>query len=216
MASDAYLAPYPALVAFLAQHPEIARNPAYFLERVSASGALGYSQDPRAMQREEFYGMLGGLAAFMVFLVVTGVIVWLIRMVIDYRKWNRVSKAQFELHGKLLDRFASNEDLLAYIRTPAGARFLESAPVPPIDESRPMGAPFSRIIWSVQAGIVLGIAGVALLFLSWRLIEEASQFFFVAGTVTLALGGGFIFSGAAAYVLSRRLGLLDRPASDHA
>src|SRR5690348_4380280 len=29
--NDAYLAPYPALAAFLGQHPEIAHNPAYFL-----------------------------------------------------------------------------------------------------------------------------------------------------------------------------------------
>ena len=29
--NDAYLAPYPSLAAFLAQHPEVAHNPAYFL-----------------------------------------------------------------------------------------------------------------------------------------------------------------------------------------
>ena len=79
-----------------------------------------------------------------------------------------------------------------------------------------MGAPFSRILWSVQAGIVLTIAAAGLLFLSWRMDADVSAFFLVIGVVTLALGGGFIASGAAAYAISRRLGLLNRPDSEHA
>ena len=39
--------------------------------------------------------------------------------------------------------------------------------------------------------------------------DEAAQFFFVVGMVTLALGGGFIVSAIAAYGLSQRLGLLE-------
>jgi hypothetical protein len=38
----------------------------------------------------------------------------------------------------------------------------------------------------------------------------------VIGTITLALGVGFIVSAVGAYILSRRLGLLDRTAADHA
>ena len=214
LASDTYLAPYPAMAAFLVQHPEVGRNSSYFLERVNV--ASSYTIDQRTMQRREIFDMLGVLAAFVVFLVVTGVIIWLVRMIVEHRRWSRVSKTQFEVHSKLLDRFASNEELLAYIQTPAGRRFLESAPILMHDESRPMAAAFSRILWSAQVGIVLAITGAGLLFLSWRMIEEAAQFVFVIGTVTLALGVGFIVSGAAAYVLSRRLGLLGRPASDHA
>ena len=215
MTDQAYLARYPALASFFAQHPEVAHNPAYFLERVSV-GMGGYSNDPRAQERQEFSNLVGGFVAFLVFLVVTGVIVWLIRMVADHRRWNRLSKVQFEVHNKLLDRFQNNEDLLAYIQTPAGKRFLESAPIPLHDESRPLGAPLSRILWSVQAGIVLALAGVGLLFVSAQFKDEPSQFFFVVGTVTLALGAGFILSAVAAYALSRRLGLFDKPASEHA
>ena len=42
---------------------------------------------------------------------------------------------QYQVHNKLLDRFTSNEDLLAYVQTPAGRRFLESAPIPLQDEA---------------------------------------------------------------------------------
>jgi hypothetical protein len=68
----------------------------------------------------------------------------------------------------------------------------------------------------VQAGIVLAIGGLGVLFVSSRFSEEPAQFFFVVGMITLALGGGFIVSAIAAYALSQRLGLLDKPSSDHA
>ena len=214
MSNQDYLATYPELAGFLAEHPQVAHNPGYFLEQIAVDNS--YANDPRWRQRQDFHNMVGNFIAFLVFIVVTGVLVWLIRLFVDHRRWNRLQKIQTDVHTKLLDRFSSNEDLLAYIQTPAGRRFLESAPIPLHDESRPLGAPFSRILWSVQAGIVLAIAGIGVLFVSANFTDEASQFFFVVGTVTLALGGGFIVSAIAAYVLSQRLGLLEKPSSDHA
>jgi hypothetical protein len=216
LGNQAYLAPYPALAAFLAQHQEIGHNPAYFLERVSTSGYPSYPSDPQQQRRENLSGMISGFFAFLVFLVVTGVLVWLIRLAVTHRRWNRLSKVQFEVHSKLLDRFSSNDELLAYVQTPAGRKFLESAPIPLQDEAPSMAAPFSRILWSVQAGVVLAIAGAGVLYVSSRFTDEAEQFFMVVGVVTLALGVGFIVSAVAAYVLSRRLGLIERPATEHA
>jgi hypothetical protein len=135
---------------------------------------------------------------------------------VNHRRWTRLSKVQYEVHNKLLDRFTSNDDLLAYVQTPAGKRFLESAPIPLQDEAPTLSAPFSRILWSVQAGVVLTIAGFGLLYVSTRFIDEPAQFFMVIGVLSVALGGGFIVSAAAAYVLSRKLGLLDPPATHHA
>jgi hypothetical protein len=214
MSNDAYLAPYPALGTFLAQHPEVAHNPGFFLERVNVSSSYGV--DARTQQRQEMYNLIGSFTAFLVFLVVVGAVIWLIRMVVDSRRWSRLSKVQFDVHTKLLDRFASSEELMAYIQTPAGRKFLESAPIQLHDEVRPLGAPLSRILWSLQAGVVLAIAGLGVLLVSSRFTDEPAQFFFVVGVVTLALGAGFIVSAAAAYGLSRKLGLLDRPAPDHA
>jgi hypothetical protein len=210
-----YLAPYPSLATFLGQHPEVAHNPDYFLERVRIDRST--SLDPRATAREQLNDLLAGFASFLVFLVVTGVLIWLIRMIVTHRRWNRMSKVQFETHAKLLDRFTSNEDLMAYIQTPAGRRFLESAPIPLQDEApRAIAAPLSRILWSVQAGVVLAIAGLGLLYVSSQFIDELSHFFMVIGVLTIALGAGFIMSAVAAYVLSRRLGLLEPPATTHA
>ena len=214
MNNPAYLAPYPLLAAFIAQHPEISHNPSYFLESVNSPNP--YYNDPKWRQRQELFSLLAGVAGFAAFLIITGILVWFIRMIVTSRRWNKVSKVQYEVHSKLLDRFTSNEDLLAYMQTPAGRRFLESAPIQLPDEPRSMSAPFSRILWSVQAGIVLVLTGIGLLYVSSTFVDEPAQFFMVIGVITLALGGGFIVSSLAAYVLSRKLGLLDPAPVDHA
>ena len=214
MNNPAYLAPYPMLAAFIGQHPEIVHNPGYFLENVNSPNL--YYSDPKWRQRQEMLAVLAGVAGFVAFLIITGIIVWVIRMIVTSRRWNKLSKVQYEVHSKLLERFTSNEDLLAYMQTPAGRRFLENAPIRLPDEPRSMSAPFSRILWSVQAGIVLGLTGIGLLYVSSTFVDEPAQFFMVVGVITLALGGGFIVSSLAAYVLSRKLGLLDPAPVDHA
>ncbi|HMF58910.1 MAG TPA: hypothetical protein VK595_00980 [Vicinamibacterales bacterium] len=214
MNNPAYLAPYPLLAAFLTEHPEIVHNPGYFLEHVNNPN-YDYN-DPKGQQRKEMLAVLAGLGLFIAFLVIVGVATWLIRLVVTHRRWNRVSKVQFETHSKILDRFTSNDELLAYVQTPAGRRFLESAPIPAQDLQQTIAAPLSRILWSVQAGIVLVVVGIGLLQVSGRFIDEPAQLLNVIGVLTLSLGGGFIVSAIAAYALSRKLGLLDPPAAEHA
>jgi hypothetical protein len=210
-----YLAPYPALAAFLAQHPEVAHNPDFFLERIRIDRS-SFVDDPKWRARQEFNNMLGSLAAFCAFLVVTGVVVWIIRLIVLQRRWNRMSKVQFDTHAKLLDRFTSNEDLLAYVQTPAGRRFLEAMPIPIQEQPHAIGAPLSRILWSVQAGVVLAAGGLGLLYVSSRFTDEPAQFFMVVGVITIALGVGFLISAFAAYAISRRLGLMESQPSVNA
>jgi hypothetical protein len=214
MSNPGYLAPYPLLASFLAEHPEIVHNPGYFLEHVNNPN-YDYN-DPKRQQRQEMRGVLAGLGVFFAFLVIVGVATWLIRLVVTHRRWDRLSRVQFETHSKILDRFTSNDELLAYVQTPAGRRFLESAPSPVQDLQQTIAAPLSRILWSVQAGIVLVVLGIGLLQVSGRFLDEPAQLLSVAGVLTLSLGGGFIVSAIAAYALSRKLGLLDPPAAEHA
>ncbi len=214
MTNQAYMAPYPALSAFVAEHPEIIHNPGYFLDNVNSPNQ--YFNDPKMRQRQQFYGLLAGMAGFVAFLVMTGILIWVIRLIVTSRRWNKLSKVQYEVHSKLLDRFTANEDLLAYMQTPAGRRFLEAAPVRMAEEPRSMAAPFSRILWSVQVGIVLLLTGIGLLYVSSTFIDEPADLFRVLGVVSLAVGGGFLVSAVAAYALSRRLGLLDPAPADHA
>lgn len=216
MRNETYLAPYPGLKAYLDQHPEIAQNASFYLEHVQSSGGVSWREESPQLRMIE--GIIEDFSIFLVFLAVTGAIVWLIHTVLEQRRWNRLSKIQAEVHTKLMDRFSANDELMAYVQTPSGRRFLESGPSPLQETATPrtVGAPFSRILWSVQAGVVLGIAGIGALFVSRGMVEEAAQFFFVLGVLGLALGAGFVLSAAASYGISRKLGLLEQSSPDHA
>jgi hypothetical protein len=208
LTNEAYLAPYPALAAFLGQHPEIAHNPVYFLQNLRGVSAWE-PRDERRQAYELIGGVLGGIAGFLVFIVVVTAIGWLIRTTINYRRWNRLSKIQTEVHTKLLDRLTQSEDLMAYMQTPAGKRFLESAPIPLDTETRPLSAPISRILWSLQAGVVLLVFGIGLYLLSGRLVTDVATAMSVFAVMAIALGAGFVISAIAAYIASRRFGLMD-------
>jgi hypothetical protein len=214
MRNESYLASYPALKDFLAEHPEIPQNAPYYLEEVRVFDGNWRPANQRLQFIEE---TITGLASFTAFVIGLTTIGWLVRTVLDQRRWNRLSKIQAEVHSKLMDRFSSNDELLTYVQTPSGKRFLESGPSPlPETPRTTVAAPLSRILWSAQLGIVLLVAGLGLLFVSGRTFEEARDFFFICGCLVIALGAGFTVSAGAAYLLSRKLGLFDPPAADHA
>ena len=218
----AYLAPYPGLAAFLAQHPEVAHNPSYFIGSPQSSFDRG-REDAATVRARVAAEALGMSLVFLGVMAVLGVVGWVLKMLVDHRRWLRISKVQTEAHTKLLDRLASNEDLMAYIQTSAGKRFLESAPTiasPPQTPTAPLG----RILFSVQIGTVAALIGIGLLFLSRRLgadsaseLYEFGPVFFMFGIVVLSAGAGFIISAAVSYVLSKQLGLFaSSPGSSNA
>ena len=207
-----YLAPYPALAQFITQHPEVLRDPAYYLADVNAWTVREWPRTPQEQALSLWRDTFQALTVFAGFVFVALVLAWIIRTLIDYRRWSRLSKVQAEVHNKLLDRFAANEDLLSYVQTPAGRRFLESAPIA-LDPSSPgpVAAPLRRILWAVEAGFVLVAAGIGLLFVSGRILPEASQPIYVFGVLGLSVGIGFIVAAAVSFALSRRLGLFPQP-----
>ena len=204
-----YLATYPSLSAFLSQHPDVARNPAYYLERIRVGNEY---QEPRNEPNRIWHEMLDWAGGLTIAAIVATTLGWLIRLLVDYRRWYRLSKVQAEAHNKVLDRMSANEELLAYVQSPAGSRFLESAPIALDPGSRRIGAPFGRILWSVQAGLVLGAAGVGLQYVSGRISGtnmDAAQPLYALGVIALALGIGFVLSSVVSYALSKRLGLFE-------
>jgi hypothetical protein len=207
LTNDTYLAPYPRLAAFLSQHPQVAHNPAFFIGEVY-SGRWD-PPNPRREAMDMWQGMMAGLAALIVFATVTMVLSWLVRTLIDYRRWLRLSKVQTEVHTKLLDRFTSNEDLSVYLQSPSGRKFLEAAPIPMDMGPRSIGAPLGRILWSVQAGLVLALGGIGLQYVSVGIVDDAKQPIHAMGVLALMFGIGFVLSAVISYFLSQRLGLLD-------
>ncbi|MCC6586943.1 MAG: hypothetical protein IT168_09655 [Bryobacterales bacterium] len=208
LTNQAYLAPYPALVNYLNVHPEIVRNPSFYVGETPPFRR----QEPNRIH-DTVDSILAALAAFVVLAVVVGLIAWLVRTIVDYRRWSRLAKVQTDAHTKLLDRFTANEDLLRYMQSPAGAKFLESSPIRLDASPRKAGAPLNRILWSVQAGVVLAALGMGLNFLSGRSGGEGAQVLQAFGVLAIAVGAGLVISAGAAYLISRRTGLLPHPAA---
>ena len=209
MSNEQFLQPYPALTAYLAKHPEIRRSPEYFFNQIYGYDGNTYY---RSESRDMWEATMAGVAIFVVVITVLSALAWIVRTLIDYRRWHRQSKTQAEVHAKLLDRFTANSELLAYVQSPAGARFLQSAPIALDPGSRSIGAPFSRILWSVQAGLVLAAAGFGLYYVSGEVTEEVTQPIFTLGIVALSLGIGFVVSAIVSFILSKQLGLFEQPA----
>jgi hypothetical protein len=206
-----YLAPYPTLAAFLAQHPDVAHSPMFFLGDARLSGADGSRKQALDALKE----ILAGCGLFLAFLTMVSLVVWLAREGIGYRRWLRATRIQTDAHMKLVDRLTSNEDLVAYVQSPAGQRFLSSPPVTLDGGPHTVSAPLNRILWSVQAGVVLATAGLGLWFAKSSVIDELAQPIFVIAILAIAIGVGFVISALLSYALSRQLGLVNAP-SPHA
>lgn len=202
-----YMAPYPRLAAFVAVHPEISRTPAFYLGEPRRS-------QPESPDSWMWRELLSSISVGLVLLGAGLGFGWIVRTALDHRRWQRVSKVQVETHSKLLDRMTSSEDLRAYMESPAGRQFLESAPIALDGRATPLAAPVSRILWSMQVGVVGVFLGVALQFVSRGVIDDAAQPLRVLGVVLTAIGAGFLISAGLSYLLSRRLGLL--PSADRA
>jgi hypothetical protein len=206
-----YLAPYPRLVAFIKQHPEVVRNPTFFFGQPDF-GWFGRDVTPQERAVGAMQEVLAGMGLFIGVLTVVLVLASLIRQAIGHRRWIRQSRVQTEVHTKILDRLQSNEDLLAYIQSPAGQQFLESGPsARPEPAPRAIGIPANRILWSVQAGVMLMALGIGFWLVQRNTMAEIAPAFAAMGTVAVVLGVGAVVSAGVAYTLSSRLGLIGTP-----
>ena len=206
-----YLAPYPGLTAFLQQHPEVVRNPGFYFGSFG-NFDRGYTEADRRV--EVLRNTLEGITFLTGFLTVISLLYALLRQALEYRRWRRQIQIQTEIHSKLLDRMTNNQELLAYIETSAGRRFLE-APVPLMAQPPASSiAPVARILWSVQIGVIVVAAGIGF-WIARTTVNDADliSIFQVMGSLAMAVGVGFVVSALMSWALSQRMGLLATPAA---
>jgi len=201
LSNQQFMSGYPAIAKFVADHPEIHRNTNFYLAE------FGHTPQRRGMVEE----ILEGLFIFSIFVFIAFALGWFIRTVIEQKRWNRLSRTQTEVHSKILDRFGSSEELLTYIKTDAGTKFLESAPIPLRAEPPTHNAPLTRIMWSIQVGVVVAAGALGMLLVSARFEKETAQELFALGMIGFSVGAGFIVSAFVSILLSRRLGLWKDP-----
>jgi hypothetical protein len=135
---------------------------------------------------------------------------WIIWVIATNVRMTKLGRAQAQMQAGLLEKLGSSQELLAFVQTETGRRLLEAAP--PVPE--PRRSPTGRILTSVQAGIILTALGGAFFATSGAYFGTAASFQ-VLGFVGVCLGGGFLVSAAATYILSKSWGLLEEPAAKH-
>ncbi len=215
LSNPAYIAPYPLLQQFLTKHPEVARAPKYYFEEYTVRDSNNYGYNPNQWTPEQraidmWRNNIEGFTFLLGFLSVLGALTWIIKSIVDHRRWGRQAKVQAEVHNKVIDRLASNEEMLAYVQSPAGAGFLKGGPAMLTNgsPSRSMGAPYNRILWSAQAGVVFLALGLGFRMVNVTAPSEVIEMLRFFGLIGMSLGMGFLASAGLAYGLSWKMGLL--------
>jgi hypothetical protein len=207
----------PALGRFLQAHPEIAQNPDFYL----FNNLHGEHEQPsQTLERKLWPDMSGDRPSgfdhdllndgipFLVFLCILGALLWLTHVLLENRRWGRIFKLQTDVHGRLIERFGTSQEVLTYMGTDAGKRFLEATPIAVgFERQAPVPSPVARVLTPLQIGIVMSLLGIGLLFLRHSVSEGASALL-VIGTVVLMPGLGFIISAGITWLLARHLGLM--------
>jgi hypothetical protein len=145
---------------------------------------------------------------FLVFLCVLSALLWLTHVLLENRRWNRIFKLQNDVHSKLIERFGTSQEVLTYMNTEAGKRFLEGTPIAVgFEPQQQVPSAVGRVLTPLQIGTVLALLGVGLILLRHSIPDGAAPLLLV-GTVVLMPGLGFIISAGMTFLLARRLGLM--------
>jgi hypothetical protein len=207
----------PELAAFLRDHAEIAQNPDFYL----FNNLHGQGEQPsETLERKLWPSMeaprnsnveselIGDGIPFLVFLCILAALLWLTHVLLENRRWNRIFKLQTDVHGKLIERFGTSQEVLTYMGTDAGKRFLEATPIAVgFERHEPVPSPVARVLTPLQIGVVMTLLGLGLILVRYS-VPDAAAALLVLGTIVLMPGLGFIISAAITWGLARRLGLM--------
>jgi hypothetical protein len=214
----------PELGRFLQAHPEIAHNPDFYLfnnlhgEHEQPSEALERKLWPEMSNQRPSgidHDLINDGLPFLVFLCILSALLWLTHVLLENRRWNRIFKLQTDVHGRLIERFGTSQEVLTYMGTDAGKRFLEATPIAVgFERQAPVPSPVARVLTPLQIGVVMTLLGIGLLYLRHS-VTDGGGALLVIGTVVLMPGLGFIISAGITWVLARHLGLMpDKGAQD--
>src|SRR5579863_3004487 len=207
----------PELGRFLREHPEIAQNPDFYLfnnlhgQNEPPSEALERKLWPEMSEEQSSNAtreLIGNGIPFLVFACLLGALLWLTHVLLENRRWGKIFKLQTDVHGKLIERFGTSQEVLTYMSTDAGKRFLEAAPIAVgFERQAPVPSPVARVLTPLQIGVVMTLLGIGLLSLRHS-VADGGGALLVIGTVVLMPGLGFIISAGITWALARHLGLM--------
>lgn len=213
----------PELAKFLAANPDVEKDPSYYLfsqlpgRDGDRSQALERAVWPDAVRppgggegsAERLFDQDIGPGIIMLAVILA--LLWLIRTLLENRRWSRMLKLQAEVHTKMIDRFGSNQELMAYMGTDAGRHFLEASPIAVEPQKGPqMPSMVARVVVPLQIGIVLTLLGLGLISIR-HYIPDGDAPLLVFGILALMPGIGLMLAGGVSWALAQRLGLMPKP-----
>lgn len=136
--------------------------------------------------------------------VIFGVFAFIVWTIATNIRRSKTARIVADLHGKVLEKCASSQELMGYVQSDAGRRFLESAAN---GQSNSTG----RILNAVQAGTILSLVGGAFIVASQMHRDiDAREVLVTFGFLVMAAGLGFLISAAISYFLCKSWGLLNQ------
>jgi len=146
-----------------------------------------------------------GIAFLGIFIGIPLVIASIYRAHLQHIQLMKVLQLKAEANARMLDRFGSDAAFLEFLKSDAQQQMFD-VKLPP----QKVPAPYMRMLTAIQISFLLLAAGVACLYVRGFMFERDQQAFLFLGTMGVALGIGSLLSAAAAFVVARMWGTLQR------
>jgi len=147
------------------------------------------------------------LSMIIVLPVLVIVSAWGFKTMLNFFQNRSLVKLHYSLQDKLLEKLGTSPETIEYLHSDAGEKMFALA-------AKERSNPYSRILTALQAGAVIGLLGVGFLLIPSLLPQEDAVGFTVVGVIALCLGLGFLASSTAAYIFSKKWGLLNGGSND--
>ena len=130
---------------------------------------------------------------------------WVITSIVTSMRQRANTRNRIEVYNRLIDKFGSAPELIEFLQSDAGLKFIEEHAVEPAQ-------PLVKILGSIRLGVSLALIGGGMLIVGniWDMTLGQDVWIVLAlgGTVALTAGAGFIIAAAISYKLCRAWGLM--------
>jgi hypothetical protein len=127
---------------------------------------------------------------------------WGLKTMLNHFHNKQLVKLHYSLQDKVLDKLGTSPEAIEYLHSDAGEKMFALA-------TKERANPYARILSALQAGAVIGLLGIGFLVIPSLVPHEGSDAFSVIGVLALCLGLGFVASSGAAFVFSKKWGLIN-------
>ena len=150
-------------------------------------------------------GIVNGITALFFGVTIIICVSWIAINIVKALKQRANTRTRAEIYSRLIDKFGTAPEFIAFLQSDAGLKFIEENAVQ-------TGAPLGKILASLQIGVILTLLGIGVLVLGNIFGSSRGGDLYIAlnigGTAGLMIGVGFLISSAISYRLCKIWGIL--------